>query len=303
MYREGIHHHRVRSTDDLEMHYETGRGRHRAPTDVFSAPLQPPDAAWDPAEELAWMLQEAMGERRSRTPMARDRVSVTAPAPGRPMRKFQEIAPEPPPWKRVSRRHRKVRERKRLSRFQAASHLVAALAAVIASAVSFFSAVVVCNPLRAVAAARVHGDIVAWWPLMVYGPWLVASLSILRAAMHQRRAVHSWCIVLFFSTITIFLCVVQVQRTFLDTTAAALPGLASLACFQQAVRQVTLTRAPRRSMPRHRLRHHPLCDASDEGRTVAVSARTTHVQGTHQYRGQVRSQTAVHGANTRASAP
>jgi hypothetical protein len=35
--------------------------------------------------------------------------------------------------------------------------------------------------------------------------------------------------------------------------AAALPSFASLACFQQLVRQITLTRPPRRPLRRHRL--------------------------------------------------
>ncbi|CAM5366475.1 Integral membrane protein OS=Streptomyces glaucescens OX=1907 GN=SGLAU_17835 PE=4 SV=1 [Streptomyces glaucescens] len=220
----------------------------------LSPPLVPPDAAWDPAEELAWMLQEAMEEELPRIPGPRDEESITAPAGGTPLGDLQEIPAEPPPLRPSHRGHRRIAERKRRGALQTTSCLVAALAAVIACGVSFFSGLVACEPLRMVAAARVPGGIVPWWPLLVYGPWLVASLSVLRAALHQRRAVHSWCTVLFFSAITIFLCVLQAPKTVLDTTAAALPGLASLACFQQAVRQVTLTRAPRKSTPRHRNR-------------------------------------------------
>ncbi|MGY1580933.1 DUF2637 domain-containing protein [Streptomyces sp. MN13] len=244
MYDEG--------TDRLAMHDKVGRGRHRAPTEAFPEPLLPPDAAWDPAEELAWMLREAMEEELPRIPSPRDEDSVTAPAGGTPMGNLQEITAELPPLRHISRRHRRVPDRKRPSALQTTSYLVAALAAVIASAVSFFSGLVACDPLRVVAATRVPGAVVAWWPLLVYGPWLVASLSVLRAALHQRRAVHSWCTVVLFSAIAILLCVVQAPKNLLDTTAAALPGLASLACFQQAVRQITLTRAPRRSAPRHR---------------------------------------------------
>lgn len=90
------------------------------------------------------------------------------------------------------------------------------------------------------------------WPLLVYGPWTVASLSILRTALHRRRAVHSWFIVLLFSSVAIMLCVAQADRTFTGIAGASLPALASLACFQQLVRQITLTLPPRQGTRRHR---------------------------------------------------
>ncbi|MEV0639454.1 DUF2637 domain-containing protein [Streptomyces sp. NPDC050619] len=255
----------------------SGTGRHRATAEVLSAPLVPPDASWDPAEELAWVLQDSMAEQLQdsmagqlpRVPAARDDTSVTetsviTPTVGTPLWKIQEITAELPPLKRLRQGHRKVRERKRPSALQATSYLIATLAALVASAVSFFGAMAAYDPLRVMAVSRVHSGIAAWWPLLVYGPWLVASLSILRAALHQRRTVHSWCMILVFSAIAILLCVEQAPKTFLDTTSAALPGLAALACFQQAVRQITLTRAPRRTTPRHRSKRAPLHDPTDE---------------------------------------
>lgn len=235
-----------------------GTGRHRAtPTQFFAGPLVPPDSAWDPAEELAFMLQDAMEqEQRPTIPTARDEPEPDAPAAktgNTPLENLQEITAELPPLRDVSRGHRKVRERRRPNMLRTASHLIAALAAVIASTVSFFGGMVAYDPLHIVAVPRMHDGIASWWPLLVYGPWLVASLSVLRAALHQRRAVHSWCVVLLFSSIAMLLCVVQAPRTLVDMSAAALPGLASLACFQQLVRQITLTRPPRRATPRHRL--------------------------------------------------
>jgi hypothetical protein len=239
----------------------SGTGRHRAPTQFFSGPLIPPDSAWDPAEELAFMLRDAMAEQQrpgiSADGDADEKLADAPPdekTPNTPLEKLQEITAELPPLKDASRGHRKVRERRRLDGFRAASHLMAALAAVIASAVSCFGGIVAYDPLRIVALPGMHEDIASWWPLLVYGPWLVASLSVLRAALHQRRAVHSWGVVLLFSSVAMLLCVVQAPKTIVDTSAAALPGLASLACFQQLVRQITLTRPPRRTAPRHRLR-------------------------------------------------
>ncbi|MFI6852570.1 hypothetical protein [Streptomyces sp. NPDC050416] len=233
-----------------------GSGRHRAPTWDFVTPLTPPDPTWDPAEELAFILEEALGEQDPRIPAPRD-VAPAAPAdpaPGERMQRLQDITEELPPVRDVPRRHRKVRARRAPGVLRTTSFLIAALTAVIASAVSLLSGMVAYPPLRLVGLSPAGRALGTWWPLLVYGPWLVASLSVLRAALHQRRAVHSWCVVLVFSCVAVLLCVAQAPRTVLGTAAAALPGLAALACFQQVVRQITLTRPPVRTpVPRHRL--------------------------------------------------
>lgn len=125
------------------------------------------------------------------------------------------------------------------------------MAAVVASSVSLLSGMASYEPLRLTATTQASDGVVAWWPMLVYGPWLVASLAVLRAALHRRRAVHSWAVVLLFSAIAMLLCVLQAARTPEDAAAASLPGLASLVCFQQVVRQITLSRPPRRAAPRH----------------------------------------------------
>ncbi|MEU3897227.1 hypothetical protein [Streptomyces sp. NPDC045251] len=229
----------------------TGTGRHRAPEQAFQETLVPPEPGWDPAEELAFLLQDAM-EQQPPSPHAPD-ASALAPAPGTPLSNLQEITAELPPLRETPTSHRRVR--RRVSRLRAASLFVAALAAVIAASVSLFGGMVAYEPLRLAAVTRTRGSVVSWWPLLVYGPWLVASLAVLRSALHQRRAVHSWAVVLLFSAIAMLLCVAQAPRTLSDAAAAALPGLASLVCFQQIVRQITLTRPPRRAVvPRHRQR-------------------------------------------------
>ncbi|WP_436846175.1 hypothetical protein [Streptomyces chartreusis] len=222
-------------------------------------PLTPPDPTWDPAEELAFILEEALGEQGPRIPAPRD-VAPAAPAdpaPAERMQRLQDITEELPPVREVPRRHRKVRARRAPGVLRWTSFLIAVLTAVIASAVGLLSGMVAYDPLRLVAASPAERGLRTWWPLLVYGPWLVASLSVLRAALHQRRAVHSWCVVLVFSCVAVLLCVAQAPRTVLGTAAAALPGLAALACFQQVVRQITLTRPPVRTVPRHRLGQAP----------------------------------------------
>ncbi|WP_435252461.1 hypothetical protein [Streptomyces tendae] len=230
----------------------TGTGRHRAPEAAFQETLVPPEPGWDPAEELAFLLQDAM-EPRTGDPSVTD-TSALAPAPGTPLSNLQEITAELPPLRESPTSHRRVRRGRKVSRLRAASLFVAALAAVIAASVSLFGGMVAYEPLRLAAVTRTRGSVVSWWPLLVYGPWLVASLAVLRAALHQRRAVHSWAVVLLFSAIAMLLCIAEAPRTVSDAAAAALPGLASLVCFQQIVRQITLTRPPRRAVPRHRQR-------------------------------------------------
>ncbi|MFE1249702.1 hypothetical protein [Streptomyces sp. NPDC058735] len=240
-----------------------GTGRHRAPARDFITPLTPPDPTWDPAEELAFILEEALGEQTQapRIPAPRDEMPgagvVAEPGLGTHMQRLQDITEELPPVRDVPPRHRKVRTRRAPGALRTTSFLVAALAALIACAVSLLSGLAAYDPLRLVATSPATRGLRTWWPLLVYGPWLVASLSVLRAALHQRRAAHSWSVVLVFSCVAVLLCVAQAPRTILGIAAAALPGLAALACFQQIVRQITLTRPPVRSAPRHRVGPFP----------------------------------------------
>lgn len=234
---------------------EAGTGRHRAGA-VYAESVEPTVPPWDPAEELAYLLQEARSEEygSSTVPPPREEDSVTAPPAGSHMDNLQEITAELPPLRSARRGHRKP-PRKRPDALRVASYAIAAMAAVTVSMVSVFSGVVTYEPLLLVTTAHSSGSSSAWWPILVYGPWLAGTLSILRAALHQRRALHSWFIVLLFSSVAVLLCVAQAPRTLTDTAAAALPGVAALACFQQLVRQITLTRPPRRTVaPRHRTR-------------------------------------------------
>ncbi len=233
---------------------QVGTGRHRAAADPFLDAPMSTDPTWDPTEELAFILQDAMEERREprlKFPAGRDDPD---PLPDSPLSNLQAITEELPPVRRVHRGHRRVRERRNYSRLRVLSLIVAGLAAAIASAVSFFGGMVAYGPLHLVAESRTSDGMVAWWPLLVYGPWVVAALSVLRAALHQRRAVHSWCVVLFFSATAVVMCVLQSPRSVTGHMVAALPCIASLACFQQLIRQITLTRPPRRAVPRHRVR-------------------------------------------------
>ncbi|MFE4210953.1 hypothetical protein ACFRSX_25165 [Streptomyces goshikiensis] len=174
---------------------------------------------------------------------------------------------------RPSHGHRRNRSKSPvMTLLQTGSLFTAALVAVIAAVVSILSGLAIYDALRHSAAPHTPREVVVWWPLLIYGPWTVASLSILRSALHRRRALHSWSIVLLFSTLATLLCVAQTPRTIAAAAASALPAVAALACFQQLVRQITLTRPPRQPAPRHRNRV----------RSVAAQLRRTPAAGRSQ---------------------
>jgi hypothetical protein len=209
----------------------------------------PETGGWDPVEEIAHLLQEAAPEEQpARVPPFR-RESPPGADFGDPLEPLAVQLPRPRP---PSSGHRKLEVRKaRLRWLQTGSFALVALVSVIVAMVSVFGGMVAYRPLQNITSGSEAG-IVPSWPLLVYGPWMVASLSILRTALHQRRAVHSWFIVLLFSSVAMMLCVAQADRTFTGIAGAVLPALASLACFQQLVRQITLTLPPRQPTRRHR---------------------------------------------------
>lgn len=234
--------------------YGSATGWHGSPVDgVHSGPpLVPPDSGWDPVEELAYLLQEAIpAEQAAVVPPP-----LSEPPPGvdftDPMENLAQITAQLPPIRRSSTGHRKMEVRKlRHKWLQTGSFLIAAFVCVIVAMVSVFGGMAAYGPLQNISSGTKSG-VIPQWPVLVYGPWMVASLSILRTSLHQRRALHSWFIVLLFSSVAMMLCVAEAPRTFTGIAGAALPALASLACFQQLVRQITLTLPPRQGAPRHR---------------------------------------------------
>lgn len=148
-----------------------------------------------------------------------------------------------------ARGHRKVaaaatRHRKRTAG-DWVSLLTMGAVVVVVAAVCVLGGTVTQRPLRHAAGGDSLRQLAPWWPLLVYGPWTAASLSILRAVQHRRRARHAWCVLLAFSALAVMLCVGQAPRAPLGAVVAALPVVAMVTSFHLLVRQVTLTRAPR----------------------------------------------------------
>ncbi|MFV2121419.1 DUF2637 domain-containing protein [Streptomyces sp. Act-28] len=232
----------------------------RADLPGYGGPDSLLDSSWDPAEELASLLQGAIAAERNASSPATRPEDEDHPLDHDPLTGPTQITTDLPPARRpAGPGHRKTR-RITVGWVPTVSYSIAAVVTVLVSMVSAFGGVIAYDPLRHIAEPRTPANVVNWWPLLVYGPWLVASLSILRAAVHQRRAAHSWVVVLLFSLTAMLLCVAQAPRTLIDIAAAGLPTVASLACFHQLVRLVTLTRPPRKPT---------------RGRRVLRPARTT----------------------------
>ncbi|MEV0532359.1 DUF2637 domain-containing protein [Kitasatospora sp. NPDC050463] len=151
---------------------------------------------------------------------------------------------------RAAERRAIRRRRPRVSRMrqwpQALSTVFAALAALTVATVSVLGWVLSYNPLQDLASLRVSRNLAELWPLVVYGPWLVASLSILRATLTRHRATYSWVVVVLFSAVATGLCVIHASRTFPGVVVAALPPLTAVVSFHQLVRQIIL---PPRARP------------------------------------------------------
>ncbi|MEV6581186.1 hypothetical protein AB0M92_23785 [Streptomyces sp. NPDC051582] len=250
-------------------------GQHPSPRDTFGGPgeAHPP---WDPAEELAGLLQEsaAPGQTEAFTRDGFDGMGDTAGTIGLVTR-LKHASTEPAPAQSSGGHRRGPSRTPVVTLLETGSLFTAALVGTIAAVVSILSGLAICDTLRHSAAPHTARAVVSWWPLLIYGPWMVASLSILRSALHQRRALHSWSIVLLFSTLATLLCVAQAPRTIAAGAASALPAIAALACFQQLVRQITLTRPPRQTAPRHR--NPPLAAPPQLRRTTAAGQSPVRV--------------------------
>ncbi|MGV9701309.1 DUF2637 domain-containing protein [Streptomyces sp. NPDC003483] len=246
-----------------------GTDRYGGPADALYEP------GWDPVEELTYLLQDAAAAEQDATvPPPRGEPVYDDDPTGDPMDNLVRITAELPPIRRSSKGHRKARVRKpRFGWLQTVSFVIAAMAAVIVSMVSVFGGMVAYAPLRHIASTTQTGS-GPWWPLLIYGPWMVASLSVLRAALHQRRAVHSWYVVLLFSFVAVMFCVADAHKSVTGVAAAVVPALASLTCFQQLVRQITLTRPPRQRTSRHRQRPEPASPKRVETKTGSGTRKT-----------------------------
>ncbi|MGW2053429.1 DUF2637 domain-containing protein [Streptomyces sp. NPDC001840] len=130
------------------------------------------------------------------------------------------------------------------------SLLLSTLTAAAVTVISALGASVSYQPLEQMALTVAPPGLARWWPLLVFGPWLVATFSILRSALLRRRITHPWLILLLFSSVAVTLSVSAAPKTLPGIAVAALPPISACACLYQFIRQIALTRFPE---PRHTL--------------------------------------------------
>jgi hypothetical protein len=106
------------------------------------------------------------------------------------------------------------------------------------------------GPLQHLALPWVPRGLSQPWPLIVYGPWLAGCLSVIRAALDGRSAVHSWIVVCLFSGIATALCTADVSRTVAASVVAGLPPITAMVSLHQLARQLSCSRRSRRTLPR-----------------------------------------------------
>ncbi|MGP4048371.1 DUF2637 domain-containing protein [Streptomyces sp. 2A115] len=99
--------------------------------------------------------------------------------------------------------------------------------------------------LRTIALLAVSAKLAQWWPLTVYGPWFVASLSILRAAVQHRTARRSWAVMLISSGVAVALCISNSPHSLLSMVIVGIPPITALVCFRELVGQFSSQPGPR----------------------------------------------------------
>ena len=120
----------------------------------------------------------------------------------------------------------------------------AALAVLICVSVTALGALTCYDPLHQLAARVTEPSLAQLWPMLIYGPWAVATLAILRARMNHRSTLHSWLVVVFLALAAMVLCVTEAPHTPSGFIIAGLPPVTVLLCCHQLVRQLDLFAAP-----------------------------------------------------------
>ncbi|WP_165845447.1 DUF2637 domain-containing protein [Streptacidiphilus pinicola] len=221
------------------------------PLGPFTGPLTGFEASadgWPSAEDTLvehWWSDALSACRSDEGLRSRDGAEAQGGAPSTSRRNGGTIPEEP-----SRRSHR--RQAKRPNRPTVVCSLIEGATALIATAVCALGYLLSYGPLHHLAEPRVPQSLAQPWPVVIYGPWLAACLSLLRAALDGRRVVHSWCVVVAFSSVATVLCIADVPRTTVDTVVAGLPPITAAVALHQLVRQLRMSRGQRRQASRAR---------------------------------------------------
>lgn len=186
---------------------------------------RPPSGGWDPDDELA---------RMSRTTHGMDPAEPLLDSRGRPRRPAANRR-RPRPGAHIFSGNPRI----------IPIAILIATIAVCALTMLYWSVSYSYSQLRAIALLVVSEHLARWWPLTVYGPWLLAGLSILRAAVQHRTARRSWAVMLISSGTAVALCIGQSPSSLLAMVIVGIPPITALVCFRELVGQFSSGHGPR----------------------------------------------------------
>ena len=117
----------------------------------------------------------------------------------------------------------------------------AALATMVVSLLFWVSS---SYPLRDLVVSHTSREMQHVWPVVIYGPWLVAFLSSLLGTFERSRIAHSWVVVVLFSAAATSLCSKSLLGVPTEIIVAGLPPVAAAISFHQFMSQVSVLRFP-----------------------------------------------------------
>ncbi|MFD7340211.1 DUF2637 domain-containing protein [Streptomyces violascens] len=183
-----------------------------------------PSAGWDPSEELARILHPTHSVDSTPSPLGSDEqlrrpVSRRRPRPGL---------------------HTLAGKRRII-----AVATLTAMSAICAVAILAWSISYSCDQLHTIALLWAPPQLARRWPLMVYGPWLLAGQSILRASVQHRTARRSWAVMLISAGTAVALCIGQAPHSAVAMVVVGIPPITALVCFRELVGQFSSRSGPR----------------------------------------------------------
>ncbi|WP_129312331.1 DUF2637 domain-containing protein [Streptomyces sp. L2] len=182
---------------------------------------------WDPDVELAQILNMESGMHSAYPPPA----GRGAPVPPADQR-------QPMPRYRGHASKRRVRPTALLI-----AVIIACTASMLGWSISYSY-----EQLRTVASLFMPATVARWWPWMLYGPWLAAGMSIMRASLQHRTARWSWTVLVTASVGAVALCVGNSSKSLLMMAVSGIPPITALACFQELVTQFSYRYRPQHAM-------------------------------------------------------
>ncbi|MFG2500819.1 DUF2637 domain-containing protein [Streptomyces sp. NPDC048441] len=202
-------------------------------------------------EELAEMLAAAPATKPSpppaELPLSREELTEMLAAVAGP-KPPPSAEPDEQPLSRIDRRRMRQKPPFLVAcqRISQVTVLFAAIA-VCAACLLGWSIAYSYGQLRTIAENILPVQLAQWWPLTVYGPWFVAALSILRAAVQHQPARRSWGVLLVASAMAVALCVSHSSHSVLAFVTLGIPPITALVCFWELIGQVSSKRHARRA--------------------------------------------------------